>query len=265
MLQDILTNLIAQGISVAILVFLAWLLRAKLFDGLKRAIHKARAAPLATAHASYGASTTNYVPPTSRETLPHDVDPLLWALQHNGMPYVTQGHTTRYISITTLEDAAIAIHQVTVEYWRVRVEGGSVYESISELGDSGKNNMARFIATLNTCGRHHGIVPAIRVTKFGKDASTLDPATDGPHRVTSTRELALLLRIIPDEPGCYTWIATIRASINGIYQDFKIQNSEWYGQRFENQFYWGKGHLTYKEVLNADFHTTRWELETESL
>ena len=262
MWQDILTNLIAQGLSVASLALLAWLFRSRLFDGAKRAIHKARAAPLATAHADYGASTTNYVPPTLRDPLPHGVDPQLWALQHHGMPHLTQGHTTRYMSITTLEDAAIAIHQVTVEYWRIRVEGGTVYESLGGLGGIGDDNMARFIATLNTRGRHHGIVPAVRVTKFGEGARVIDPATDGPHRVTSTRELAVLLRIIPDEPGCYTWVATIRASINGIYQDFEIRTREWYGHRFENKFYWGQGHQTYKEALNADFQPTGWELET---
>lgn len=187
MWQDVLTNLIAQGISVALLALLAWLFRARLFDGIKRAIHKTRAAPLATAHAHYGASTTNYVPPTLRDALPHGVDPQLWALQHHGMPFLTQGHMTRYVSITTLEDAAIAIHQVTVEYWRVRVEGGTVYESLGGLGGTGDDNMARFIATLNTRGRHHGVVPAVRVTTFGEGSHVVDSATDGPHRVTSTR------------------------------------------------------------------------------
>ena len=80
--------------------------------------------------------------------------------------------------------------------------------------------------------------------------------------MTSTRELALLLRIIPDTPGCYTWVATVRASINGIYQDFEIRTSELCGKKFENQFYWGKEHRTYKEMANADLRTTRWELET---
>ena len=47
MWQDILNNLIAQGISVALLALLAWVFRARVFDGARRAIHKARAAPLA--------------------------------------------------------------------------------------------------------------------------------------------------------------------------------------------------------------------------
>lgn len=262
MWQNVLTNLIAQGISVALIALLAWLLRARLFDGLNKVIHKARAAPLSTVHARYGTSTTNFLPPTSRDTLPPEGDPQLWALENQGMPYLRQGYTTRYISITTLEDAAIAIHQVTVEYWRVRVEGGTVYESLGAQGAGGDENMARFIATLNTRGRHHGIVPAVRVTGFEEGAHALDPETDGPHRVTSTRELAMLLRIIPDTPGCYTWVATVRASINGIYQDFEIRTSELCGKKFENQFYWGKEHRTYKEMANADLRTTRWELET---